>query len=133
MIRGWCSPQQNAAPEFFWPLAPRLQKCKAKKLVLSAYEKEKRDIAAGILPATPPKPEKKKKKPNKKAEGHSGNKSEPKKKRKAVSKDNSGNEKKTKSGQRISKVDKESIGLALAKGVIKVRIGTIVYASVYSS
>ena len=99
----------------------------------AAYEKEKRDIAAGILPATPPKPEKKKKKPNKKAEGHSGNKSEPKKKRKAVSKDNSGNEKKTKSGQRISKVDKESIGLALAKGVIKVRIGTIVYASVYSS
>jgi hypothetical protein len=92
----------------------------------AAYEKEKRDIASGILPAVAPKSEKKKRKPAKKKEdgkeeaeeGDDDEKGEKAGKKKRVAKDESvgGEKKKVKAGG-----DKESIAPILAKSVGKVR------------
>lgn len=88
----------------------------------AAYEKEKRDIAAGIVPASAPKPEKKpkpKEKPAKKAESKavlpSAEKAKPTpRKRPAKQEANSGSNKKGK-----SLVDRENIQPLLGKCVQK--------------
>lgn len=85
----------------------------------AAYEKEKRDIAAGILPAESPKPEKKKRKPGKKKkdeeDGENGEKGTPGPKKKRATKDDAGSEKKKQKGG-----DKESLVPILNKSVGKV-------------
>lgn len=84
----------------------------------AAYEKEKRDIAAGILPAVPVKPEKKeKRKPGrKKGDNVDGEKddSKPGRKRKA-SKENTGGQKKR---PKVA-ADKESLAPVLSKSAGK--------------
>lgn len=97
----------------------------------AAYEKEKRDIAAGIIPApTPNKPKKKAPKKDKSEGG--GGRGRPKnadgttKKRKSTTSkggDEGGtntNEKKTKTNTKACKLEKEAIGSTVAKGVTKV-------------
>lgn len=79
----------------------------------AAYEQEKRDIAAGKIPAAPPKPEKKKRKQGKKDEGEDGEGGEKGTKRKRGAKDG---EKKKRGGE------KESLVPVLNKSVGKVSV-----------
>ena len=94
----------------------------------AAYEQEKRDIAAGKIPAAPPKPEKTKRKPIKKKnegkedgddEGEDGGKAG--KKRRGAKGSNGGEKKKTKTSE------KESIVGVLSKSAYKVRKGLAVF------
>jgi hypothetical protein len=99
----------------------------------AAYEQEKRDIAAGKLPAAAPKPEKKKRKPanKKKSEGKEGKEDgaeegeatekTPGKKKRAAKDEAGGEKKKPRAG-----ADKESIAPILAKSVSKVRFSLAV-------
>lgn len=91
----------------------------------AAYEKEKRDIAAGIMPPTPVKAEKKPKRkpPKKKGESKEDNgdaddaenaDEKPPKKKRTVKEDNGGDKKKTK-----VVLDKESLGPILTRSVGK--------------
>ncbi|CAJ1969428.1 unnamed protein product [Cylindrotheca closterium] len=85
----------------------------------AAYEQEKKDIAEGKIPATPPKNEKKKKQGGKKkADGKDDDEGEGEsktgRKRGRATKDDAGGEKK-----RRASADKESLAPILAKGVGK--------------
>ncbi|KAL7578416.1 hypothetical protein ACA910_012812 [Epithemia clementina (nom. ined.)] len=100
-----------------------------------AYEQEKRDLAAGKLPAEPPKPEKSKKQARKKSEQTKGakkgksskpessnqkeDKSEGVKKRKVKPKDTPEADKKAKVELKNAKSEKEAMNATLALGVVK--------------
>lgn len=103
----------------------------------AAYEREKRDIEAGILPEPAPKAKKKPKKEEDElpaaSEGGelvtSGEKpkqqpaktADAPKKRKASLKENPNSDKKVKTNTKACKLEKEAIGSTVAKGVTKVR------------
>lgn len=90
----------------------------------AAYEKEKRDIAAGIIPEPSPSAKPPKKKPPKKEKGEAA------KKRKSSTSAGAGNTselaanegKKAKTNTKACKLEKEAIGSTVAKGVTKASI-----------
>ena len=98
-----------------------------------AYEQEKRDVAAGKIPAEPPKPEKSKKQAKKKgdqtksakkakgvkADGVKEEKSEGMKKRKMKPKETPEAEKKPKTDVKNAKYEKEAMNATLSLGVTK--------------
>lgn len=91
----------------------------------AAYEKEKKDIAEGKIPAVAPKVEKKKQGLKKNADGKVEEEglgaSKKGRKRGRAAKDDAGGEKK-----RRTSTDKESLAPILAKGAGKVRYGAVV-------